>query len=116
MSAANAKIGGGAQPVLTPDGWLVLYHGVEAGGLVGTYRTFWALLDRDDPSRVLRLEDETPLLEANPALSPDLDGARYVHDIVFTTGIVEDADAYLIASGEDDIACRLTRIPKSRFS
>ncbi|HOZ27191.1 MAG TPA: hypothetical protein PK080_07510 [Hyphomonadaceae bacterium] len=115
-SPSSMKVGGGTPPILTPDGWLELYHGVEPGKVVGKYRTFWALLDRDDPSRVLRLEDETPLLEANPALSPDLDGARYIHDIVFTTGIVEDADAYLIASGEDDIACRLTRIPKSRFS
>jgi beta-1,2-mannobiose phosphorylase / 1,2-beta-oligomannan phosphorylase len=107
------KVGGGAPPILTPAGWLALYHGVEVKGVVGTYRTFWALLDRDDPSKILRLEDETPLLEANPSLAPDL--PRYVHDIVFTTGIVEDGDSYLIASGEDDLACRLTRLPKSRF-
>ncbi len=114
-SPSSMKVGGGAPPVLTPDGWLVLYHGVEMKGVVGAYRTFWALLDRDDPARVLRLEDATPLLEARPELSPDLDRARYVHDIVFTTGIVEDGDDYLIASGEDDLACRITRLPKSRF-
>ena len=27
---------------------------------------FWALLDLDDPSRILRREDEQPVLEANP--------------------------------------------------
>ena len=46
---------------------------------------------------------------------PDLDAARYLNNIVFTTGIVDDGETYLVASGEDDIACRLTRIPKSRF-
>jgi predicted GH43/DUF377 family glycosyl hydrolase len=115
-SNSSMKVGGGAPPILTPDGWLALYHGVEAGKVVGNYRTFWALLDRNDPARILRLEDEVPLLEANPELSRDLDVQRYLHNIVFTTGIVEDGDSYLIASGEDDIACRLTRIPKSRFS
>ena len=115
-STSSMKVGGGAPPILTPDGWLALYHGVEAGEPVGKSRTFWALLDRDDPAKILRLEDDAPLLEANPALCTDLDGTRYVHNIVFTTGIIEDGDAYLIASGEDDIACRLTRIPKTRFS
>jgi predicted GH43/DUF377 family glycosyl hydrolase len=114
-SPASMKIGGGTPPILTPQGWLELYHGVEVQGVVGAYRTFWALLDCDDPSRILRLEDRTPLLEARPELSPDLDAARYVRNIVFTTGIVDEGDDYLIASGEDDIACRLTRIPKSRF-
>lgn len=115
-SPSSMKVGGGTPPILTPHGWLELYHGVEAGEVVGKYRTFWALLDRDDPSKVLRLEDKVPLLESRPELCPDLDGARYLRDIVFTTGIVEDGDSYLVASGEDDIACRLTRIAKTRFA
>jgi hypothetical protein len=115
-SSETRLVGGGTPPILTPRGWLALYHGVEVRGVVGVYRTFWALLDRDEPSRVLRLEDTEPLLEARPELSRDLDALRYVHDIVFTTGIVEDGDEYLIASGEDDLACRLTRVPKTLFA
>jgi beta-1,2-mannobiose phosphorylase / 1,2-beta-oligomannan phosphorylase len=34
-----------------------VYHGVERREAAGVYRTFWALLDLDDPSRILRLED-----------------------------------------------------------
>lgn len=112
-SPSSMKVGGGTPPILTPAGWLELYHGVEVGEVVGAYRTFWALLDRDDPTKVIRLEDKTPLLEARPDLAPDL--PRYLHNIVFTTGIVEDGEDYLVASGEDDVACRLTRIPKARF-
>ncbi len=115
-SSSSMKIGGGTPPIQTDDGWLMLYHGVEVQGVVGIYRTFWALLDRDDPSHVLKQVDETPLLEARPELSRDLDPLRYVHDIVFTTGIVDDGDSYLLASGEDDVACRITRVPKSRFA
>jgi beta-1,2-mannobiose phosphorylase / 1,2-beta-oligomannan phosphorylase len=114
-SPSSMKVGGGTPPVLTPHGWLELYHGVEVRGVVGAYRTFWALLDRDDPSRILKLADKEPLLEARPELSRDLDSLRYVRDIVFTTGIVEDGADYIIASGEDDLACRLTRLPKSVF-
>jgi predicted GH43/DUF377 family glycosyl hydrolase len=115
-SSSSMKIGGGTPPILTDAGWLMLYHGVEVRGVVGIYRTFWALLDREDPSRVVKLADKAALLEARPGLSRDLDPLRYVHDIVFTTGIVDEGDSYLLASGEDDLACRITRMPKSRFA
>jgi predicted GH43/DUF377 family glycosyl hydrolase len=114
--SSSMKVGGGTPPILTKDGWLMLYHGVEVRGVVGVYRTFWAMLDRETPSSILRLEDKSPLLEACPELSPDLDPSRYVSDIVFTTGIVSDGEDYLIASGEDDLACRITRMPKRRFA
>jgi hypothetical protein len=35
--------------------------------------------------------------------------------VVFTTGVVDDGKHFIVASGEDDLACRITRIPKSRF-
>ena len=114
-SPSSMKVGGGTPPVLTPKGWLELYHGVEVRGVVGVYRTFWALLDRDDPTKILHLADVEPLLESRPDLAPDLEPHRYVRNIVFTTGIVDEGATYLIASGEDDLACRLTRLPKSRF-
>jgi predicted GH43/DUF377 family glycosyl hydrolase len=39
----------------------------------------------------------------------------YVRDIVFTTGIADHGDVYIVASGEADLACRITHIPKSVF-
>ena len=111
------KVGGGTPPVLTPQGWLTLYHGVEPRAPVGVYRTFWALLDRDDPTRVLRREDGTPLLEADPALIAPIGHQQYLASpVVFSTGMVEDGDDWLVASGEADLACRMTRIPKARFA
>jgi hypothetical protein len=35
--------------------------------------------------------------------------------VVFTTGIADAGDHYVVASGEADLACRLTHIPKARF-
>lgn len=116
-STSSMKVGGGSQPVLTDTGWLMLYHGVETRAKVGIYRTFWALLDRDEPWRILRLEDEAPLLEANPALTAKIAHQLYLPtEVVFTTGLVDAGDHYVVASGEADLACRITHIPKSRFA
>jgi predicted GH43/DUF377 family glycosyl hydrolase len=115
-STSIMKVGGGSPPVRTDRGWLVIYHGVEARGAVGIYRSFWALLDLEDPSRVLRLEDESPLLEANPDLTRSIAHQMYLPSpVVFTTGIADGGDDFVVASGEADLACRITRLPKGRF-
>lgn len=111
---ATARIGGGAPPVLTRDGWLSLWHGVEPGGPVGTYRTYWSILDADDPSIVVRA-GEGPLIEPSPALTAPLADAMYLEGVVFTTGIVDAGDHFIVASGEADLACRITHVPKSVF-
>jgi hypothetical protein len=40
----------------------------------------------------------------------------YLRDVVFTTGIADAGDHYILASGEADLACRITHIPKSVFA
>ncbi len=115
-SHSIVKIGGGTPPVLTADGWLMLYHGVEKSGEVGIYRTFWALLDKDDPLKILHLADTIPLMEANAALTENMRHQIYLDNVVFTTGIAEHGEDYIIASGELDLACRITRIPKNYFT
>lgn len=115
-SLSNVKIGGGTPPVLTADGWLMLYHGVENRGNVGIYRTFWALLDQDDPLKIIHLADAIPLLEANDELTTKIKHQVYLDNVVFTTGIAEQDDDYILASGESDLACRITRIAKNYFS
>ncbi len=49
----SVKIGGGAAPIETSEGWLLFYHGVTGtcNGLV--YSIGGALLDIDEPSKVL---------------------------------------------------------------
>ncbi|HYF35095.1 MAG TPA: hypothetical protein VD994_07405, partial [Prosthecobacter sp.] len=96
-------------------GWLLLYHGVEPGTLVGIYRTFWALLAADNPAHVLHIEDSTPILEARPDLTEPLKELMYLADVVFTTGVADAGDHYVVASGEADLACRITHVPKSAF-
>lgn len=115
-TTSTQRIGGGSQPILTPQGWLMVYHGVEKRDAVGIYRSFWALLDRDDPSKILRLEDDVPLLEANPALTAEIAHQLYLPTpVVFTTGMIDAGDRYILASGEADLACRITHLSKDRF-
>jgi predicted GH43/DUF377 family glycosyl hydrolase len=112
---ATARMGGGTPPILTEQGWLSLWHGVEPAGVVGVYRTYWSLLDRDDPSIVLR-SDHTPLIEPDPALTDPIKHLMYLDNVVFTTGIVDAGDHYIVASGEADLACRITHIGKTAFA
>ncbi len=111
---ATARMGGGAPPILTERGWLSLWHGVEPNHSVGTYRTYWSMLDADDPTRVVAGDDQT-LLSPAPALTNPLAAIMYLDDIVFTTGIVDAGDCFIVASGEADLACRITHIPKAKF-
>ncbi|MGE3746856.1 MAG: glycosidase [Sphingomonadaceae bacterium] len=116
-SSSAAKVGGGTQPVLTERGWLMLYHGVEPRERVGIYRTFWALLDPEDPSVILRIEDRTPLIEADPDLTAAIAHQLYLPTpVVFSTGLVDAGESYIVASGEADLACRITHLPKHLFA
>lgn len=116
---AMTRIGGGAPPILTDiagqRGWLTLWHGVEPKEIVGIYRTYWTLLDPHDPARVLAAGDQA-LLEPNAELTRPLEDLLYLRDVVFTTGIVEREDRFIVASGEADLACRITHIAKESFT
>ena len=117
-TVATARMGGGTPPVLTEiggrRGWLTLWHGVEPKEIVGIYRTYWSLLDPHDPSVTLHTGSE-PLLEANADLTAALADQMYLTDVVFSTGLVEEEDHFIVASGEADLACRITHIPRSKF-
>ena len=115
---ATARIGGGTPPILTEvagkRGWLTLWHGVEPKQIVGIYRTYWSLLDPDEPWKVLATNHE-PLIEPDPALTEPLKERMYLDDVVFTTGIADAGDHFVVASGEADLACRITHVPKDSF-
>lgn len=113
-TVATARMGGGAPPIRTARGWLSLWHGVEPNDSVGIYRTYWSMLDLDDPTRIVA-EGEAPLLEPAKALTAPLADLMYLDDIVFTTGIVDAGDHFVVASGEADLACRITHVDKAIF-
>jgi predicted GH43/DUF377 family glycosyl hydrolase len=115
---STARIGGGAPPILTEvagkRGWLTLWHGVEPHMAVGIYKTYWSLLDANEPWKVIAT-CHPPLIEANKALTGPHREQIYAEDVVFTSGIVEDEDGFIVASGEADFACRITHVPRGEL-
>ncbi|MDD3229641.1 MAG: glycosidase [Oscillospiraceae bacterium] len=79
------KVGICAQPLETPDGWLVLYHGVRQTASGATYRLGLALLDLENPLKVLRRSDEWIF---GPQEVYEKEGE--VNDIVFPCGWLLD--------------------------
>lgn len=79
------KIGLSPPPLETPDGWLLLYHGVRhtAGGCL--YRLGLALLDLEDPRRVLRRSDDWIFA---PEMHYEREGD--VNNVVFPCGWILD--------------------------
>ena len=51
------KIGLSPQPIQISDGWLIMYHGVRQTTSKISYRLGLALLDLEDPTKVLRRSD-----------------------------------------------------------
>ena len=52
------KIGLCTPPIETAEGWLIIYHGVRTTGAGVIYRLGLALLDLEDPTRVIRRGNE----------------------------------------------------------
>ncbi len=81
------KVGGGVPPIPTPQGWLVIYHGVQetlaaSGGARELRYSAGALVLDEHDARVIRYRSPTPILA--PELPQERDGA--VADVVFPTG------------------------------
>jgi predicted GH43/DUF377 family glycosyl hydrolase len=89
------QIGNCGSPVLTDKGWLVITHGV---GAMRKYALGAALLDRDDPSKVLGRTPE-PVLTAE-----DADRSGYVPNVVYTCGVMKVGQELLIPYGISDSA------------
>lgn len=90
----NLKVGAGGPPIKTEYGWLVIYHGVDSDTV---YRLGVALLDLEDPSRVLSWPREAVLEPEEPW---ELEGD--VPNVVFTCGTAEIDGKYLVYYGGAD--------------
>lgn len=104
--AGSDRIGGSTPPVLTPAGWLTLYHGSDkqpgADG-AGVYTAGALILDRADPTRVIAKT-------SRPIMFPeqDFESRGFVDNVVFPTGaVVRDGrlDVYYGAADEHVGVC-----------
>ena len=87
------KIGNCGSPMETPEGWLVITHGV---GPMRQYCLGAILLDLDDPTRVVRALKE-------PLIKPEADGREgYVPNVVYTCGALIHRDRVILPYGKSD--------------
>lgn len=98
------KVGLSPPPLRTDEGWLIMYHGVRQTAAGAIYRQGLALLDLEDPRRVLRRSDEW-------VLSPEAPYERSgdVPDVVFPCGWVLRGEEILLYYGAADTCLCLAR-------
>jgi predicted GH43/DUF377 family glycosyl hydrolase len=96
------KVGPGATPIHTDQGWLHIFHGVFQTMAGAVYRLGAALHALDDPATILGVADEWIL---QPEAAWEVTG--YVHNVVFTCGAVAEPDGSLKLywGGADTVMC-----------
>jgi len=93
----SRNIGGGCPPIETKEGWLLIYHGVEDSRQGRIYHAAAALLDLEDPTKVIgRLK--------RPLFSPTEKWEKLgdVNNVVFPTGtVLKDSRLYIYYGAAD---------------
>lgn len=94
----SKRVGAGAAPIRTPEGWLEIYHGANEQH---EYCLGALLLDANDPSKVLARSDD-PIMR--PTAPYELTG--FFGHVVFTNGHIVRGDELTIYYGAaDEVVC-----------
>lgn len=102
----GARNGGGAVPIKTEKGWLVLYHGADK--VSNRYCMNAALLDLENPSRVIAVS-KRPVLE--PEESYEVEG--FYPNVVFSCGaFLRDGMVWMYYGAAD----RVMALARARLS
>ncbi|MFC1498420.1 glycoside hydrolase family 130 protein [Verrucomicrobiota bacterium] len=94
----SMKIGGGAPPIKTSKGWLIIYHGKGDNNI---YSLFGLLLDLEEPWKVIKRP-------ANPLLIPTepYETNGFFGNVVFSNGVVEkDGKLFIYYGASDESSC-----------
>jgi len=97
----SARVGAGAAPIRTPEGWLDIYHGADASH---RYCLGALLLDLEEPWKVLARSKE-------PVMEPvaDYEQTGFFGNVVFTNGHLVDGDRITLYYGaSDSVICGAT--------
>ncbi len=95
------KVGAAAPPLRTDRGWLLVYHGVKALAGVLSYRVGLALLDLDEPHKVLKRTSEWVF---GPQAHYEQEGI--VPNIVFPSGTIRrDNEVWMYYGAADSSVC-----------
>lgn len=95
------QMGNCGSPIETPEGWLVVTHGV---GPLRTYSLGIELLDLEDPTRIISRIDE-PILVPN-----EHDREGYVPNVVYSCGALIYQDELIIPYASGDQRCGIATL------
>ncbi len=113
VTFSNDKIGPAAPPIKTELGWLTVFHSVEIDKTRGKngWENSWqkmyyggiALLDLNDPSKVLGIHNE-PLIACDRDYEEE-DGFR--KDVIFPTGVIleDNGEVKIYYGASDTVMC-----------
>lgn len=94
----SARVGAGAAPIETSEGWLEIYHGATKEH---RYCLGALLLDKDNPAKVLA-RSQKPIME--PIM--DYEKTGFFGNVVFTNGHFVDGDTITMYYGaSDEVIC-----------
>ena len=100
-----ARNGGGAPPLKTEKGWLVLYHGADRAS--NRYSMGAALLSPDDPGKVLAVSEKPVLYAEEP-----YETTGFYPNVVFSCGAFMENDTVHMYYGAAD---RVTGLARARL-
>jgi len=95
------QMGNGGSPIETPEGWLVVTHGV---GPLRTYSLAIELLDLEDPTRIISRIEE-PILVPN---AHEREG--YVPNVVYSCGALIHQDELVVPYASGDQRCGIATL------
>jgi beta-1,4-mannooligosaccharide/beta-1,4-mannosyl-N-acetylglucosamine phosphorylase len=114
---ANCKIGGGAPPIRTEEGWLCFIHGDDIDprrgkngwedNWFGRYHVGLMLLDLEDPTKVIAYS-KVPLM--TPETELEVNGG-YRNNVIFVTSALLDGDTITIYYGASDTYVCMATMP-----
>lgn len=94
----SARVGAGAAPIETPEGWLEIYHGADNNH---RYCLGALLLDKENPARVIARTHD-PIMEP----TQEYEKTGFFGNVVFTNGHLVDEDKITIYYGaSDEVIC-----------
>ena len=99
----SRKIGAGAPPLKTKDGWLLIYQAVDDKD-ASEYKVGAMLLDLNDPTKVL-------YRSAQPILEPreDYENHGFKAGVVYPCGaVIKDGTLFVYYGGADSYVCVAT--------
>lgn len=88
----GTKIGGGATPIETSEGWLMIYHGVSGTCNGFVYSMGAAILDKENPSKVLYRTRDYLLTPEK-----DYETTGFVPNVAFPCATLQDAETGMMA-------------------